>query len=267
MTADTWALMEHWDLVLPPSRPSAHQLTRIQHQIADIDRSKPVGVLGSTPEFRDLLFENGFHDIYILERNMTFLAAMSQARIYQNTEHVIEGDWLETLPTLGTTFALILSDLTSGNISYDRRAEFYELVASALLEGGLFSDKVLTHPGPHIPLSALAEKYAALPLNLKYINHFSCEALFCSELLDIDQSVNSTLFYAILDERIHSERVRAFVKRAQRITPPGFLWWYGRKWEELAATYCKSLERVATDDDEPQSPYCGRLKIFLHVKR
>src|SRR5437868_2050771 len=113
MNPDTWALMEHWDLVLPPSRPSAHQLARIQRQIADIDRSEPVAILGSTPEFRDLLFENGFHDIYILERNLKFLTAMSEMRIYQNTEHMIEGDWLDTLPTFKTKFALILSDLTS----------------------------------------------------------------------------------------------------------------------------------------------------------
>lgn len=259
--------MEHWDLVLPPSRPSAHQLARIQRQIANVDRSKPVAILGSTPEFRDLLFENGFREIYILERNLTFLAAMSEMRIYKNTECLIQGDWLETLPTLNTKFALILSDLTSGNIPYDQRADFYETIASALVQGGLFSDKVLTHPVPHIPLSALAKKYGALPLNLEYINHFSCEALFCSELLEIDHTVNSTLFYTILDERMQNERVRAFARHAQRVTPPGFSWWYGRRWKEVATTYCKGLERIAAHDDEPGSPYYGRLKIFLYAKK
>jgi hypothetical protein len=233
----------------------------------DLDRSKPVAVLGSTPEFRDLLFESGFRDIYILERNLTFLAAMSASRIYQNTERTIEGDWLETLPTLKAKFTLILSDLTSGNIPYEDRAGFYEMITGSLTEGGLFSDKVLTHPRPHIPLSVLVAKYAALPLNLSYINTFSCEAIFCSELLDIGGTVDSSLFYRILDGRIQNERVRAFARHAQRITPPGFLWWYGRKWDEVVTTYCPRLEIVSVYEDEASSPYYERLKMFLHVKK
>jgi hypothetical protein len=267
MTTDAWNLMQHWDLVLPPSRPSATQLARIKSQIRDLDRSRPVAILGSTPEFRDLLFECGFQEIYVLEKHLRFLAAMSALRVYKNTERVIEGDWLTTLPTLKGKFALILSDLTSGNIPYNIRSQFYGLITRALTEGGLFCDKVLTHPGQHIPLSSLVEKYAELPLNLHYVNHFSCEALFCSELLDIERTVNSSLFYSILDERIQNERVRAFTKHAQKITPLGFVWWYGRKWEEVADSYCRELETIALHEDEPSSPYYGRLKMFLHVKR
>lgn len=258
--------MQHWDLVLPPSRPSAIQLARIKFHIREIDRSHSVAILGSTPEFRDLLFECGFQDIYVFERHPTFLAAMSALRVYKNTERIIEGDWITTLPTLKGKFALILSDLTSGNIPYDVRSKFYELIAAALIKGGLFCDKVLTHPGPHISLPSLVQKYAELPLNLLYVNHFSCEALFCSELLDLKKLVDSSMFYSVLNERIQHERVKAFVEQAKKITPPGCIWWYGRRWEDLRHDYCSNLLLVEAAEDESSSPYHGRLKFFEFAK-
>src|SRR5436309_1818556 len=129
---DPWALMQNWDLVLPPSRPSANQLAALRLHIEPLSRSKPVAILGSTPEFRDLLFESGFLNIHLLERNSKFLSEMSALRVYSTPETVIEGDWLETLPTLSGQFALILSDLVSGNIPYADRPRFYEYLSAAL---------------------------------------------------------------------------------------------------------------------------------------
>jgi len=263
---DPWDLMQQWALVIPPSRPSAVQLARIKLHIREIDRSQPVAILGSTPEFRDLLFESGFREIHVLERNSTFFYAVSALRVYQNQEEVISGDWLDTLPSLSEKFAIILSDLTSGNIPYESRTRFYQLIANALSPGGLFLDKILTHTGSHIPLNQIEAKYSELPLNLVHINHFSCEALFCSELLDIGSVVDSTLFYTILDDRLKDPRTRVFAKLAQRITPPGFKWWYGRRWNELSRGYCENLTRLSVEEDEPLSPYCGRLKHFAFIK-
>ena len=163
---DTWDLMKNWHLVLPPSRPSARQLAHIKSIASGIDRSAPVGVLGSTPEFRDLLHELGFSNIHVLERNMHFYEAMCAWRVYQNDERVIRGDWRKTLCSLRDTYALILSDLTSGNIPYTDRAAFYGLITSALRPGGIFCDKILTHEGPMLSLDYLFDKYTSLPLNL-----------------------------------------------------------------------------------------------------
>ncbi len=192
---DTWDLMQNWYFVLPPSRPSALQLTRIRSQIAKVDRSLPVAVLGSTPEFRDLLYESGFRRIYVLERNAVFYQAMTQARVYCNAENLVNGGWLDTLPTLKGKFAAILSDLTSGNIPYDQRVQFYEGIEGSLMEGGMFFDKVLTHTGCNLSFDSLVEKYSTLPLNLLHINYFSSEMLFCSEL---DRSGTTCGFLFIL---------------------------------------------------------------------
>ena|ERR1043166_1676039 len=263
---DDWASMRKWDLVLPPSRPSAHQLAALRLQIRFVDRAQPVAILGSTPEFRDLLYECGFSDVYLLERNPTFLSAMSDLRVYASPETIIQGDWLDTLPDSPGRFALILSDLTSGNIPYDDRPRFYDYISNALMPGGLFCDKILTHPSPHIPIDSLVRKYSELPLNLLHINHFSSEMLFCSEFLDHSQTVDSTLFYRMLEERIQNPRVRAFAAKAKSITPPGFIWWYGRPWSELRHSYCPILRVYNETGDEAGSPYFGRLKHFVLIK-
>jgi hypothetical protein len=264
---DTWDLMQHWYLVLPPSRPSAFQLTSIHCAISKLDRSLPVAVLGSTPEFRDLLHECAFQRIHVLERNTPFYNAMTEARIYRNAETLVSGDWLDTLPKLRGRFVAVLSDLTSGNVPYDQRARFYEGIADSLMDGGIFLDKVLTHTGCNHSVDDLVDKYSALPLNLLHINHFSSEMLFCSELVDLKQLVDSSMFYAILEDRIKNERVRAFAYHAKKITPPGCTWWYGRNWEELQKDYCPGLVQIAMAEDEPSSPYYRYLKFFELMKR
>jgi hypothetical protein len=265
MIASMWNAMTHWDLVLPPSRPSASELARIRQIAAQLDRSLPVAILGSTPEFRDLLFEAGFINIYVLEKNRAFHDSVSTLRVYANPEIFIEGDWLQTLPHFSSRFALILSDLTSGNIPYENRSSFYGLIKQALRPQGFFVDKILTHPIPHIPLDSLIRKYSELPLNLLYINQFSCEVLFCSELLSLANIVDSSNFYRQLTD-VSDNRVRSFARHSEQITPPGFVWWYGRAWQQLVDDYCPGLLQLSVEEDESSSPYCRRLKIFVHKK-
>ena len=88
---DTWDVMDHWNIVLPPSRPSAWYLSRIVECAQNIDHRAPVAVLGSTPEFRDLLHEQGFDSIYVFDRNVSFYERMCRARIYNNAERFVEG--------------------------------------------------------------------------------------------------------------------------------------------------------------------------------
>ena len=259
---DTWDVMDHWNIVLPPSRPSAWYLSRIVECAQNIDHRAPVAVLGSTPEFRDLLHEQGFDSIYVFDRNVSFYERMCRARIYNNAERFVEGDWFQTLPRCENQFHLMLSDLTSGNVDYADRSKFYSLITKALCPGGVFCDKVLAHKIPHLSVDALARKYARLPLNLLYANFFSCEMLFCSDLLDIKQLVDTGLFYAILEERVTNRRVRAFVNYAKEITPPDCIWYYGRTWSKLQGDYCPDLELLSEADDEVWSSYRGRLSYF-----
>lgn len=266
----TWDKIHSWNLVLPPSRPSGYHLSLIRKEISHFDLTKPVAVLGSTPEFRDLLHEVGFTTIYILDNNPGFYRSMSSLRVYSNKEVFEQGDWLDLLPKFENFFSLILSDLTMGNISYDNRSLFYELIHRAINKGGYFVDKVLTHPGDNLELMDLINKYSLLPVNLLNINYFSCEFIFCSKLLDINQMVDSSLFYNILRENFEAQpfnqRLLLFLRHAHDITPLNCIWYYGKKWIELKDNYCPNLDLVKCFEDEIGSPYFNRLKLFIFKK-
>jgi hypothetical protein len=179
---DSWDLMKNWRQLIPPSRPSSEQLAYLVLFASKFDKSRPVAVLGSTMEFRDLLYELGFQNIFVFDRNEWFYENSSIERIYKNKEVFVHGDWLETLQAHPTKFELIVSDLTSGNIPYEQRKKFYFDIENGLVEGGHFFDKVLTHQS-FLSVKSLIEKYERMPVNNLSVNYFSCEFLFCSELL------------------------------------------------------------------------------------
>lgn len=261
---DSWKLMVKWHLVLPPSRPSLLQLSRIRYHIADLPKSCNVAILGSTPEFRDLLFECGFKNIYVFERNIDFYKQMTEYRAFNNKEILIKGDWLNTLDNYTNCFHLILSDLTSGNVPYESRKKFYSSITNSLVTGGGFFDKVLTHEIPNLLISELEKKYDQLPINLITINNFNCEMLFCSELLEISQKVDTSLFYQILEKKIRSPKVLRFLEECKNnITPCGFTWWYGKSWNTIKKTYCVELKPYMVFDEEETSPYYLRAKLFF----
>ncbi len=261
MTQNTWENMMEWAFVTPPSRPAKWQLDSIRVTIGHIDRTKPVGVLGSTPEFRDLLAEMRFAEIHVLERNELFHERLRELRIHNNEETVLWGDWLETLPGIRNKFSLLLSDLTSGNIPYEKRGMFYDFVSRALGPGGLFIDRVLTHPIAHERLDTLDAKYSDEPLNLLTVNNFSCEYLFCSELLE-RQVLDSTEFYKLLEQRFRNERLRRFLDECKRVTPEDCLWWYGRPWAALEQQYLAPWAEVTYIEEPEASPYVNRARLY-----
>jgi hypothetical protein len=263
MSAETWSQIINWRLVLPPSRPDTWQLVVVADHLTAKERNRPVAVLGSTIEFRDLLAEMGFTDVYVLEHNRQFHKLVSADRIYSNSETVIWGNWLETLHQTPIKFSAILSDLTSGNVNYTNRSLFYSGIAKALDSDGIFMDRMLTHSIPHEPLRQLAETYQSLPINLLTINRFSCEFIFCSELLTEGDIVDSDKFYAILRARFDSPRLQRFVDYCHNITPAGCIWWYGKPWKSLAPDFERHLQIIDIVDEPLQSAYAGRAKLLL----
>jgi len=251
----TWSKMNGWHLVLPPSRPDTLDLRRISAAADPIPRTANVGILGSTPEFRDLLHEMGFRSITILERNTSFFEAMSRQRIYQNVETLVQGDWLETLPKLTDNFHLLLSDLTAGNVPYDSRNHFYTGITAALAPGGLFIDKILTNENGYISVRAIQRKYSGQALNLLTANHFSCEAVFCSELQSASQLIDTTAIYTELSELLTGQRLQSFIRYAQLITPLDCIWYYGVPWSMLRPTYCPRLQLIRRYDLSSGQPY------------
>jgi hypothetical protein len=264
---NTWGKIHQWHLVLPPSRPSLYHLGVIKRELDGVNRHLPVAVLGCTPELRDLLFKLGFEKIYLFDKSRSVYSQMNHIRCWSNPEVFVFGNWLKTISKYNDYFGAILSDLTSGNIPYNWQPTFYSSIADALTKEGLFIDKVLTHKGPKRKISDLTVKYSSLPFNLIYLNNFSCEFLFCSELLDIKQMVDSSLFYKILHEDCKDGPLSKFLGESSKITPYGTYWYYGKEWEEISRWYFQHLEQVKVYEEEETSPYYNNLKIILTRKR
>lgn len=266
--ADMWDQYRRWDCVLPPSRPSAAHLDIFRGYVAD-ESAERIAILGSTPEFRDLAQDAGKREVTLFDRNASFSNAMTGLMVAKPAgERLIVGDWLETLRKFPSSFDLIVSDLTLGNVRYEDHPAFYELVMSALRPHGRFVDKVLTHPLPHESAALLLNKYQHAPLNLLTVNFFSCELLFCSDLLSQHEIVDSSLFYDQILKINPSPRIERFVhESSEKVTPRDCVWYYGRYWSDVSRSYCVGYDPRIVFEETVASPYCGRLKIFCTVKQ
>lgn len=259
----TWDIIRSWHNVLPPSRPSERELRWLSRMIARTVQGKPtIAVLGSTPEFRDIAFELNAN-VHVFERSVDTYKYMSSIRRYRNDETMVEGDWIQSIFGFSSTFDFVLSDLTSGNIPYESHTCFYQAIAKSLKSSGLFYDKVLTHSPDLMSSEGLLARYRRKPLNMLTANRFSCEYLFCSDLLSAKSLVESTAFYDHALEVDSSPNIRALISLTELVTPRGCSWYYGRPWSDLAKAYSTSLDIIRAFEDVPSSPYFGRAKLFL----
>lgn len=259
---DAWDRMQTWELVLPPSRPSPQHLAWFRTHLNQLDREDPIAILGSTPELRDLLALSGFRNVCILERNASFLHQMNRMRVTSSNETVLYGDWMQTLANCTERFVAVLSDLTSGNVPYSYQADFYSLIAQSLRPGGMFRDKLLSHPIPHENLENLLLKYEVEPLNLDTVNRFNCEVFFCSDLLSHFGRVDTDHFYAQLQKRDLGPTVRAILARLPLITPSGMTWYYGPPWTAVRRVFDSRLHCSDEHLETPPSPYANRLRLL-----
>jgi len=243
------------------------ELQRIRSILSCIDKKANIAILGSTVEYRDLLKEIGFDTIYVFDKNRAFYELSKTWCAYPTYEEIfVEGDWIETLHKYNSAFAVILSDLTMGNIEYSLRSDFYSSIYKAIKTGGFFIDKVLTNDLPFVPLASIKNKYLQLPLNILTANHFSCEALFCSELLN-NEEIDTTAFYNTLRcEFNQSTKLMKLIELSHLITPENCLWHYGKSWHILEDSYISFYDESPFFLESSGSPYYGRLKHYFHKK-
>lgn len=262
-----WDLMNTWELVLPPSRPSLEQLNRIRAIVNCVSRNNPVAVLGSTPEFRTVLCELGFRNIYIFEKNRNFYDKMTKLIAFSiTTEHFVEGDWLNTLENYQNYFSVILSDLTMGNVPYENRRKFYADINNALTKEGVYVDKILTH-NIFLDVKQLIEEYSIMPINLLTANQFNCQMLFCSELLKINNLVDSTAFYNYLEDCIDKEWMHKLIELTELITPRDGIWYYGKVQSEIENDYLSALSLKMKWSEPICSPYYLFCYHYLFGKK
>ena len=258
-----WSKTSDWDLVLPPSRPNDFQLGLIRDKLSKYDLSTiHVGVLGSTPEFRDLLCELKIKTVVVFDKSIDFYKKMSDYRTYDNQEIFINGNWLDALPQYTAYFDILLSDLTAGNISYVERKKFYTLIANSLKINGMFIDKYLTNENGLLSLDEIEQKYNKLSTNLINVNNFSCEAIFCSELQNESEIIDTTKIYDKLKNRfINNKKILKFVELAHLVTPENCVWYYGKD----KIDYVTDLSLVQKID-LPETVYYNRAWLYFWGK-
>lgn len=261
-----WDQFPNWQLVLPPNRPSENELTLIERRLIRPPAETHAAVLGSTIEFRDLLSRLRTGRVTVLEKYPAFTLQLEPFRLHPGAEEYCWGDWLNTLPSMRGAFDLILSDLTSGNVSYESLQEFYSLVLDALRPGGLFIDRRLVVEHPFLELPLLDFRYLQRPCNLRTLNDFSSEYLFLSELVGDHGCVDSSLFYQILAERDVLPYIKRLASLCELITPPGHTWHYGRN-DHVDVLESSSTLEVLDKAPDLESVYAGRATQTVYRKR
>ena len=248
-----WSLLVDWQCVLPPNRPPEWWLSLVRARMRKLPRNSAVAVLGSTPEYRDILAQEGFRRVTVIDRSRAFYERSRSLRLRPSSqERFVESDWLTALAQMPSQFHAILSDLTLGNIQYDRQRSFCDFVSRAVVPGGLVLDRVLINPGGMKRLVALVPTYRHRPLNLRTLNDFNSDFLFTSELVEQAGHVDSSAIIEVLSSLRGEPEIQRLASRVTAITPKGCKWWYGRRWPEVATSYYPELRVL---DARPSPPW------------
>ena len=132
-------IVQNWQFVLPPSRPSIIELERIRSLLTLVKRDSPVAVLGSTIEYRELYNDMGFQKVFIFEKNYDFYEWTKDWLSFKPVnENIIWGDWLDKVKEFKGVFSVVLSDLTMGNIRYEYREDFYIYIQFSLQRRSIY---------------------------------------------------------------------------------------------------------------------------------
>lgn len=134
-----------WTKMVGPSRPTISEISiYLKHirKLQSIKKSKlKMLVLGSTPEFRDLGFEENI-DITVLDCNSDYHYAINREIRHKSLiggENVIFQKWQEM--NFHNQFDIIIGDLVIGNIHPNELEKFLKKVNKALTIDGLFLGK------------------------------------------------------------------------------------------------------------------------------
>ena len=134
-----------WTKMVGPSRPTCSELTVYLKYIRILQNQKKrklkMLVLGSTPEFRDLGFEEAM-DVTVIDCNTDYHNQINREirhKITFNREHILVKRW-QDLNVQGQ-YDIILGDLVTGNIPPSELETFISNASNAMTPGGYFLGK------------------------------------------------------------------------------------------------------------------------------
>lgn len=247
-------LAKKWIYYLPPARPSTQDVASfrriIRENLGQIPKPKAL-VLGSTPEFRDLLFEERA-TISVVDKNPHMIKEMNRLRVYKNPETLYVDDWFHFLPAHSHSFDLILSDLTQGNIPYPKQEEFYRIISQALVPGGVFADRFLIYRDLNKLYRADIEfkGFAKSAINLFTLNEMLFKCFLGSDLTHKWQVCHFEQFYKYMQKNYSSPVLEKYITLMKKFLGSGaIVWHYGKDWAEISNVYFKYLKLVSEIPD------------------
>ncbi len=267
MSGETnWDRWQTWELVSPPSRPSARHLAFCKRHLLSIDRDRPVAVLGSTIEYRILLGRLGFKSVYVIDKSADFKGRSDQflPKEFLHREQFVHANWIDALDRQRSQFACILSDLTIGNLEFQVQPDYLEIISTALSPGGLFVDKWLHMGGKRYTIDSIDRRYAISSVDVASANDFNCRAVFTSELVDNLGRVDARAIYAALSDCLKSHGARMIMTLcAEIVTPPAGIWYYGPASRTTAIAYAKLFRSEAKAVEPKGSPYYSNASMVV----
>lgn len=150
-------LAQIWTKMVGPSRPTISELAIYQKHIRQLQllskhRLKML-VLGSTPEFRDLGYEENL-DVTVMDCNPDYHEVINRELRHKEAlskEKILICNWQEL--AYEGEFDIIIGDLVIGNILPENLEVFIKSVAQALRQNGLFLGKSFYVDRNYTPLS------------------------------------------------------------------------------------------------------------------
>lgn len=232
-------LSKLWLNILPPFRPNSKDLMEINGLITkhlQRKNNQNALVLGATPEFRDLLFKLNFK-VVVVDQHPAMIQAMDSIRAYNNEEDIYGDDWFNFLPKNINRFDIILSDLTQGNIEYERQKLFYENIGNALKKNGLFIDRVLTYHNRNVLYNYNEEfkRFSESPsINLLSLNEMLFKCFTASELPFRFGKIDMRQLYEFVKNEYDNPVLNKYIHFMNiLIAPEGIIWYYAKDWDVI----------------------------------
>ncbi|MDP1833474.1 MAG: class I SAM-dependent methyltransferase [Candidatus Moranbacteria bacterium] len=168
-------LAKAWAKFMPPGKPSVGEIAFFEQEIKNkLENNKtPCAlILGSTPEFRDLLAKYGINTT-IVDINPDSVRAMTSLMALKNEkEKVVISDWLN-MPIKDGTFDFVMSDSAQDNIKFSEFEAFFEKIARVLKPGGeWFFGAINVHRDDVISFKEYVDSYKNNPGKFNDFRYF-----------------------------------------------------------------------------------------------
>lgn len=122
-----------WKHTYPPCQPSPSELQIIERYVKELNGNPKVLILGSTPQFRDLLLKHGLKPTCV-DYNRTNFHILKRMMKQRGKEKLIISDWREM--ELDEDYDLVLGDLSFQMVPLGDNEKIFRILRGALTEDG-----------------------------------------------------------------------------------------------------------------------------------